>query len=231
MPVDHKMLLKDLGELCNTSDVMTDVFKTYEKRKNLLNKLVSNDYLLQNTNIVDENVITTTTEKSTPELKILKDILNSVKNNHTTPEFKTTPESPELVENICKTLITNNDFREYLKDHFHDCNNCSRLNNDEKKIKIELLVNNNNDLEPNNREYSIGIYRNHVPEDSKFETSSRGYKRKYQHVVCGDEDNMKTQTLKMKSILKKISEQPIKKQRFFDPKKQNALNNLSYYTE
>jgi hypothetical protein len=236
MPVDYQMLLNDLGELCNISDVMNDVLKTYEKRKNLLNKLVSNDYLLKNSNIfdIDKDVsspTTTPSRKSTTELQILKDILNVVKKDQICEEHKTTPESPELVENICKTLIKNNDFREFFKDILYECNNCSRLNNDEKKIKVELLVNNNNDEKSNNRKYSIGICSNHMNQTPKSDNSSRGYKRKYQH-VC-DEETVETQTNKMKSILKKVSQEPIKKQRFIDRNKPNIRinNNLSYYTE
>ena len=79
--------------------------------------------------------------KPTPELQILNDIINSVKNDQICEEYKTTPESPELIENICKTLIKNDDFRVFFKDLLHECSECSMsTNSDEKRIKVYVQL-------------------------------------------------------------------------------------------
>ena len=242
MPIDLNTLLKDLGELCNNSELMKDTLKTYEKRKNLANKLVSCNYSLKNENNSNCYYI----QNESAELGLLKDLIKTVQNDSkpscqslenlsfhhnkkANDEISNAHKSSEIAEQVCRNLIRNTTFREFFKELLNE----TKLINEGKKIKIELSVDNYEDsIENHKKKYSIGIYTDNKIAQNSTSSATCGHKRKYQHK---SDEGIETQVKKMKSILKIV--EPVKreckikkKQRFSDLKPNIQINSL-FYTE
>ena len=207
MRINYKELLRDLGELCDASNVMDEILKTYEKRKKLLNKLISSDYILVE-NLKANN--TRTCDNRISEHDVLKHIVNSVRGED--KGIKEFFESQELVESICKILIEKEDFRQFLKNILYETNNDKSVTKMEKKIKVQFST---DTLDNNKNSCSIDI---------KSNLPAFGIKRKFQH-RCEEPDEI--QAKKLKSILDKTK--PVEEKRFKrETKLKFRFNDLPY---